>query len=144
MKALSIAIALLLSVRAVAAAELNEPMLMKDPLPPGLSGPRPKMASLPDISSPTGDDLVACLRYDIGPDGTTSNIKIFHSTGMAEIDDRIVKWYSTRKFEPAALNDAHVSVRLIGTFYARAKPAPDLQPLKRYECSWAEAEANLP
>jgi hypothetical protein len=143
MQATLLAIAALLTVTSATSAEPSAPLLMKEPLPPGFSEPRLILTSMPSIKSPTGSDLVACLVYDIGPDGTTSNIRIFHSTGFADLDEKIVKWYERRTWGPATLDGVPISVRLIATFRARAQAAPDI-PSTPYQCTWSEAQAKTP
>lgn len=105
-----IAVALVLFVHG-AAADTNGTALLKPPFPRGFVPPKPLGFVVPHIPILPHYDITACLMLDIGADGSTSNITVTHSTGVAFYDAAIVEMYSRRIYTPASVGGVPVAIQ---------------------------------
>jgi hypothetical protein len=110
-----IILAALLTAFANGAGADDTPMM--PPFPPGFVTPYRRLIDWPHIpSADKTDPGLFCVYLDIGKDGHVSNVTMLQSTGNSHIDNVLMRWYESRSYGPATLNDVPVTVRILSEF----------------------------
>ncbi len=119
-------------------ADDSPPLLLKPPLPPGLTFPRATYlptSPLPSELLTSPGDHVVCLVLVVGTDGHVSDIRLLKSSGVPAIDSAAAGLAERTRYEPATLNGVPIAVRMLSARHLTATRPANPEGLEKV-CSW--------